>query len=909
MRLNPAPLRRRLGHGGLSLLVLATSTTLLWTASSGTASAAPVAPEPECSGGTCVVRFAATGDLQTYTVPAGVTALSADVTGARGGSSGDAAVAGGGGRSKGTLTVRPGDELSLVVGTAGSMSASPTEGGAGGYGGGGAGGDNDLPSGGGTGGGGGSFLFDGDGALLLAAGGGGGAIAGNAGGAGGGPGVAASAGADNDPGALGGQPGTLESNGVGGRPNGGTGNGAPETATSLPIGGRGGAATSLFPSSNHFPGAGGGGGYHAGGGGAGPVSHLPENDTSGAGGGGGAGFAGTGVTGVAGEAGVQKGDGTITLFYSDAQQIAFTSSPDRAVVGRATYSVFAEGTGINPITFSIDPSTTNGACTIAARSVTFVHVGTCVIAADQVADKFHGAGHKVQTFPVGQGSQTITFTSLPANGTVGDELPLVATGGGSGSPVEFALAAGSTRGACEVNGTSLTLTGDGTCGVVATQAGNADYKDAQPASQQLSVVLVETTTELAFDENTPVYGQPVTASVQVRGTSEGTIQLSVDGDTVGEPITVNQVGRAIVPLPDLSAGGHQVTASFTPADPARYAGSSSELTLPVAQARSKAKVTVRGGRASVVVTTVVPGAGTAEGTVVFIVDGNVSDPVTLFHGRARFDGIVPAGVEVAVVYDGDENFTSSSDSTLRTDPTITAKITSGAPRSSNGWYRASVVVRFTCTEGSAPLTDDCPDPLTLTEEGPSQTVIRTIAAEDGGIATATLTGLNIDLTKPVVSAYGVEEGQRFFDSAPDAGCLASDALSGVQRCAAIRKTKGEDVTYTVAAIDQAGNVGTVEVHATTFVRGMTNAPYVDGVYRLRAGQAYTLVAKSSTRARLMEPTLAPKKPSKNGTRFKRTSSDTWTLGYTVPTSLKSGKVYNLGIRDSKKHAIKIQVVS
>jgi hypothetical protein len=135
-------------------------------------------------------------------------------------------------------------------------------------------------------------------------------------------------------------------------------------------------------------------------------------------------------------------------------------------------------------------------------------------------------------------------------------------------------------------------------------------------------------------------------------------------------------------------------------------------------------------------------------------------------------------------------------------------------------------------------------------------------------------------------------------------------LSGVELCAATRKVKDKAVTYTVAAADQAGNVTTVVVHATTYNRGITDAPYVDGAYEVRAGQAVTLVAKSSKQARVMAPTLVPKKPSKNGDRFEATEvKGEWALGYTIPTSLKAGKTYYLGIRTSSKNVIKIHVVA
>ncbi|MGI3781628.1 MAG: hypothetical protein ACRYG2_12715, partial [Janthinobacterium lividum] len=113
----------------------------------------------------------------------------------------------------------------------------------------------------------------------------------------------------------------------------------------------------------------------------------------------------------------------------------------------------------------------------------------------------------------------------------------------------------------------------------------------------------------------------------------------------------------------------------------------------------------------------------------------------------------------------------------------------------------------------------------------------------------------------------------------------------------------------VSASDQAGNVSTLEVHATTYQRGIIDAPYADGVYTVTAGHTYTLVAQSSRRPRMLQPTAAPKKPSKKGDRFLATGTeDEWALGYTIPTSLKPGVVYDLGVKTNHKYLIKIQVV-
>ncbi len=915
----PLPLRRRLGHGGLSLLVAATGTTLLWSASAGTAFAGPAGPDTECHDGTCVVTFPATGERQTFVVPTGVTSMSAHVSGASGATPTDdpATPSGGaGGRTTGTFAVQAGAELELVVGTSGSMSSDPVQGGAGGYGGGGYGG-NALPENParGAGGGGGSFVFD-DETLLLAAGGGGAAGTRAAGGAGGAVGVAATGGAADGQ-ATGGTPGTLEANGLAGTSafppgHGYDGEGGASSSTSLPTGGKGG---NIYPgvSSTGVPGGGGGGGFHAGGGGGAPFAPVDEVG-SGGGGGGGAGFAAPVVTDVFGQVGVQEGNGVITLIYALAPQIAFsTDAPTTAVVGGSSYEVKATGTGTADVAYSVDPATTNDSCTLDGTTVSFVHAGSCVIAADQAADPDHTAGHATQSITVGRATQTITFDPLDATGAVGGTAELKATGGASGLPV---VLSSSDTTVCTVSGTTLTFVAKGTCTVTATQDGDDDHTAAAPVDQDVTVDLVATTTKLTFDEDTPVYGQEVTATATVTGATEGTVQLFVDGDASGDPVVLGTDGKADLPLPDgLGAGGYEVKAVFTPADTTRYAGSDTSATLPIGQARTKTELTVRSDEASVEVSAVAPGSGTPEGTVVFTVGGTPSAPVRLEHGSATLPGSVASGDEVGVEYGGDDDFVGSSDSTSREDPTITATVTNADEISPYGWYRTDVKVRFSCTEGSAPLSGDgCPASVTLSDEGAAQSVTRTVTAQDGGIATASVTGINIDKTAPQVStlfgAFGSSTANRFFaGSVPPAGCVGIDELSGVWGCAGFVDTKGKELTYQAFAIDRAGNQDEATAQATVYNRGITDAPYANGVYTVRAGQSYTLVAKSTSRAQVLKPTSTSKKPTKAGAKFDKTGKDTWALGYTIDKSLKVGKTYNLGIKTGDRHSIKIHVVA
>ena len=122
--------------------------------------AAPAdAATTSCAAGVCTVRFAPTGAPETYTVPAGIDAVTITAAGAQGHAGLFNGAGGLGGTSTGTL-VTAGQTLTIVVGSRGGL------------GGGGAAGSGDGWESGN--GGGGSYVFAG-GSLLLAAGGGGGA--------------------------------------------------------------------------------------------------------------------------------------------------------------------------------------------------------------------------------------------------------------------------------------------------------------------------------------------------------------------------------------------------------------------------------------------------------------------------------------------------------------------------------------------------------------------------------------------------------------------------------------------------------------------------------------------------------------------------------------------------------------
>ena len=102
---------------------------------------------------------------------------------------------------------------------------------------------------------------------------------------------------------------------------------------------------------------------------------------------------------------------TVTVSKAN-QTITITSTAPAATVGGPTYTLAATGGASgNPVTYSIDASSTGG-CSITAGVVGFTAAGSCVIDANQAGNANYNAAPQVQqTVTVGKGTQTITFTS------------------------------------------------------------------------------------------------------------------------------------------------------------------------------------------------------------------------------------------------------------------------------------------------------------------------------------------------------------------------------------------------------------------------------------------------------------------------------------------------------------------
>ena len=236
--------------------------------------------------------------------------------------------------------------------------------------------------------------------------------------------------------------------------------------------------------------------------------------------------------------GATAAGGTASLDVTALTQTIDFSPPTSGVVGdQPTLTATGGGSG-NPVVFTVDASSTAGACTIAGAVVTYTGAGNCVVDANQAGNATYAAAPQVQGTIVvssGIGTQTIDFTP-PASGVVGGHATLTATGGGSGNPVVFTVDASSTAGACTIAGAVVTYTGAGNCVVDANQAGNGEYA-AAPEVQ--GTIVVDTGTQ-TIDFTPPasgVVGRRATLTA-TGGGSGNPVVFTVDASSTAGACTI-----------------------------------------------------------------------------------------------------------------------------------------------------------------------------------------------------------------------------------------------------------------------------------------------------------------------------------------------------------------------------------
>jgi hypothetical protein len=598
--------------------------------------------------------------------------------------------------------------------------------------------------------------------------------------------------------------------------------------------------------------------------------------------------------------------GTLTITRA-TQSISITSTlPAAPVVGETAQLSATGGASDNDVTFSADSSAT--ACAVSGLTVSFEHAGTCVIDADQAGDSDYSAAPTAQQqVEVGKAAQAITFTSTPPLSAVsGGHYTVTAVGGGSSSPVVLSIGS-ATSAACSIVGPTVTFDHASTCTVNAAQAGDSDYS-AAPTAQQLIAVSKIAQTVMFTSAGPGAAAAVVGASYSVTatgGASGNEVTYSVAGMTTngacvlsGSTVTFVRAGLCVIAADQAGAGDYAVAP--TAIEP-----------VPVSPAATATSVSVTNASITAYVGVTSPGAGNPTGSVTFSVGGTAVGTAPVNGGIATLKYTVPVGAArtVAAVYSGDADFIGSSSSTSRRDPSITATISSMHAKSRYGWYRSAVTVSFHCVTNGAALTMPCPLAVTFTRTAAGQSITRTIAATNGGMATVAVRGINIDRVAPSVAVSGVTNGSTYGGAAPTAKCVGRDSLAGIASCTLTRRTSGTKTSYTALAVDKAGNTRSTSGSYTVLPIYIQGAVYKSGAFTVKVGHTYTMVVTGTgTRPVYYNAAVYPRTPSSRGHVFYSAGSRRWTLGVTITRSLRSHKYWTLGVKIGKTmHIVKIRL--
>ena len=210
-------------------------------------------------------------------------------------------------------------------------------------------------------------------------------------------------------------------------------------------------------------------------------------------------------------------------------------------------------------------STTNQADAITARHLYLLPATYSV--GVTVTDKDGGSGSGGTTvtvaLPLGQ---TISFDPLPVRNFGDPPFSLSATAS-SGLPVSYTVGSGDH---CTIAGSTVTITGAGSCSVTATQPGDGTYAAAAPVAQTFAIGKATPLLVWNSPPSTMVYGTPLSAA-SLDATATG-----VGGAGLAGAFTYTPGPGAV-----LEPGTQTVSATFLPADAANYTAASTSARIAV----------------------------------------------------------------------------------------------------------------------------------------------------------------------------------------------------------------------------------------------------------------------------------------------------------------------------------------
>ena len=182
--------------------------------------------------------------------------------------------------------------------------------------------------------------------------------------------------------------------------------------------------------------------------------------------------------------------------------------------------------------------------------------------------------------------------------------------------------------------------------------------------------------------------------------------------------------------------------------------------------------------------------------------------------------VTAEGLNQAIVGTAVDNAANSATDTANVSVDKTKPTISGAPDrapNANNWYNANVTVGFTCADVLSGIAS-CTTPVTL-GEGAAQSVTGTAVDAAENSDTATIDGINVDDTAPIISGAPTTppNANGWYHGDVTIHWTCSDALSGIAgTCPAdlVIAGEGDNLSATASVDDRAGN------HSSATVAGI-----------------------------------------------------------------------------------------
>ncbi len=232
------------------------------------------------------------------------------------------------------------------------------------------------------------------------------------------------------------------------------------------------------------------------------------------------------------------------------QAIAFAKPADKS---------FAEGTttiaatASSSLTVDFESKTTSVCATSGTNgeTVTFLTTGTCTIKATQAGNSNWNAAPTVeQSFAIGKGTQTITFTA-PTEKRLDQNPITLAASATSGLPVSFESKTTSVCTTSGANGETVTSMTAGTCTIRATQAGNSSWNAAPTVEQSFTIakgnqmVTFAKPADKSFSEGSTTIAATASSGLPVSFNSKTTSVCTTSGPS-GEKVAFVAAGTCTI---------------------------------------------------------------------------------------------------------------------------------------------------------------------------------------------------------------------------------------------------------------------------------------------------------------------------------------------------------------------------